>query len=192
MSSRVRLAAIVAAVVLMAMLALPAAAMAKDGIQITTSADPESLTGSGDITYTYVLTNSTASEAPTASAIASITVTDDQLGDVKYESGDTNSNGQLDTDENWVYSATANLTATTTNVGTVKGTRVSDQTEVTDSNSVTVEVTSAETTSTDTTTVVGGEIPKTATPWYNVLLLGAVLIAAGVAGLMLATRRSHA
>ena len=41
-------------------------------------------------------------------------------------------------------------------------------------------------------TVSGGVLPKTATPWYNLLLAGAVLALLGAAGLWRTTRRAHA
>jgi hypothetical protein len=41
-------------------------------------------------------------------------------------------------------------------------------------------------------TVTGGEIPTTATPWYNVLLAGAALVLIGAVGYWRTTRRIHA
>ena len=43
-----------------------------------------------------------------------------------------------------------------------------------------------------TGTVNGGKLPKTATPWYNLLLAGAVLAMLGAGGLWATTRRIHA
>jgi hypothetical protein len=191
----VRFAAVTTALLLFAMLVSPAAALAHDGLQIMKSADVESVTApGGDVTYTYVLTNTTGpdafpSETPTASAIGTITVTDDKLGDLTLESGDDNSNQQLDPGENWQYTARASLTETTTNVGTVTGTRDVDGVEVSDSSTVTVGMAAAEST---TTTTTGAAIPTTATPWYNVLVAGGVLILLGTAGAFVAVRRIDA
>lgn len=48
----------------------------------------------------------------------------------------------------------------------------------------------AGTAASETPTVNGGELPKTASPWYNLLLVGFALTALGVAGWK--TRRTHA
>lgn len=191
MRTRVRFACVVMAGALMATLAMSGVAWADGGIQIVKSSDPESLVGSGDVTYSYVLTNSTASEAPTASAIGSITVTDDKIDTVTMDpTSDTNGNGLLDEDENWTYSATAHLTATTTNVGTVTGVRVSDGATVTASNPMTVEVTKKASDTSSTTE--GGELPQTATHWYDLLVAGGVLVFVGALGTLLVLRRGHA
>jgi LPXTG-motif cell wall-anchored protein len=83
-----------------------------------------------------------------------------------------NTDNLLQPGETWIYTATANLTATTTNTATV--TAQERQATVTDTASVTVTVTR--------TTVTGGELPNTGTPWYNVLLVGAALVLIGAAG----------
>jgi LPXTG-motif cell wall-anchored protein len=72
------------------------------------------------------------------------------------------------------------LTATTTNTATV--TAMSGETAVSDTASVLVAV----------RTVTGGQIPKTATPWYNILLAGAVLMLLGAMGYWRTIRRIRA
>jgi len=52
------------------------------------------------ITYTYVVTNTGDL------ALSNVTVADDDVGYVYYQSGDENENGLLDVDEAWVYTAT--------------------------------------------------------------------------------------
>ena len=75
-------------------------------------------------TFTYVVTN------PGNVALASVTVRDDNgtAGNTAddfnatFQSGDTNSNGRLDTTETWTYQATRTVTAGQySNIGTVTG-----------------------------------------------------------------------
>lgn len=145
------------------------------GIQIRKSASPTALTsGPGSVTYTYRVTN------PGSDPLSNVVVTDNKLSPVTYVSGDVNDDGLLQSDETWIYTGTTRLTATTTNIATVRG--FSGETEVTDTSSVRVTV----------GTVTGGQIPRTATPWYNLLLAGALLILLGAVGLWRTTRRIHA
>ena len=44
---------------------------------------------------------------------------------------------------------------------------------------------------TETTTVTGEQIPKTATPWYNVLLVGAALMLIGTVGWITIKKRAR-
>jgi uncharacterized repeat protein (TIGR01451 family) len=57
------------------------------------------------ITYTYSVTNS--GDVP----LSSVSVTDNMIEDVIYQSGDTNGDGRLGTDETWTFSASHNVTA---------------------------------------------------------------------------------
>jgi hypothetical protein len=149
-------------------------AMALGGISITKSASPTALTsGPGPVTYTYRVTN------PGTVALSDVSVVDDKLSPVTYVSGDVNGDGLLQPDETWIYTGTMTLGATTTNTATATAT--SGDTTVTDTAAVTVVV----------STVTGGAIPRTATPWYGILLAGAVLVLIGAAGYWSTTRRSH-
>ena len=47
-------------------------------------------------------------------------------------------------------------------------------------------------TNNDTRTTVPGVLPNTATPWYNLLLVGAILVLVGAVGYWSATRKTHA
>jgi type VI secretion system secreted protein VgrG len=133
-------------------------------ISITKTASPTSLpAGGGTVTYTYTVTN------PGTVEFSNVTVTDNMVSPVTYVSGDTNGDEILQPGETWIYTATVNLTATTTNVATVTGTGAGIVT--TDTAPPTVQV-----------VVEGGLLPDTATPWYSLLLAGAVLMLLGVAG----------
>jgi hypothetical protein len=127
-------------------------------------------------------------------ALGNISVTDDKISTVTYVSGDANSDQMLQKTETWVYTSMMNLVEKTTNTATVTGSAnnvVVSDTAVATVNVVTMVVvtppvpsTTAPTTTAHvvTETVTGGEIPDTATPWYNLLLAGAALILIGVAG----------
>jgi len=52
------------------------------------------------ISYNYTVTN------PGNTPLSDISVTDDMIEEVTHQSGDTNENGLLDTDETWVFTAT--------------------------------------------------------------------------------------
>lgn len=148
-----------------------------EDVNITKTAAPLALTGPGSVTYTYRVTNINGEVALTG-----VTVTDDKLGSVAYSSGDTNSNGELDTNETWIYTATTNLAATTTNIATVRAT-VPNVGATADTALATVVV---------SRTISGGVLPKTGTPWYNLLLAGAALALVGAAGYWRTTRKIHA
>jgi uncharacterized repeat protein (TIGR01451 family) len=151
------------------------AAAPVSGIQITKTASPTALTsGPGSVTYTYEVSN------PGGDPLSDVVVTDDKLSPVTYVSGDANDDDLLQSDETWIYTGTMRLTATTTNTATV--TANAGDTTVSDTASVQVAV----------STVTGGELPKTATPWYNILLAGAVLMLLGAMGYWRTTRRIHA
>ena len=56
------------------------------------------------IAYTYIVTN------PGDLPLSNVSVTDDMIEDATYQSGDTNEDGRLDTDETWVFTATYYVT----------------------------------------------------------------------------------
>ena len=142
-------------------------------IFVTKAASPLTLTSAGSVTYTYRVTN------PGTVDLSSVSVTDDKVATVTFVSGDTNSDGLLQPGETWVYTSTATLRATTTNIATAVGT--GSDTRVTANAAARVVVRT------------GHEVlPKTSTPWYTLLLAGVVLALGGVAGLFVATRRVHA
>jgi hypothetical protein len=144
-------------------------------IYVSKTASPKALTsGPGWVTYTYVVTN--VGILP----LSDVSVTDDKVTAVTYVSGDTNGDHLLDPGEAWIYTARVRLYATTTNVATATGSAVAATATATATTRVTVS------------TVSGAVLPKTATPWYNILLAGAVLALIGVAGLWRTTRRVHA
>ncbi len=144
------------------------------GIHITKTASPDALTeGPDSVTYTYLVSN------PGTVDLADVTVTDDQIDDVAYVSGDANDDGLLQPNEIWVYTAEDDLDATTTNIATATGT--GGATTVNDTASTTVEV----------STVEGAVLPATATPWYSVLLAGFALAIMGAFGWWRATKKTH-
>jgi LPXTG-motif cell wall-anchored protein len=146
-------------------------------IHITKTALPATLTGPGSVTYTYRVTN------PGTNPLVDVTVTDDKLGPVTYASGDLDLDSHLDPNETWDYTATTNLTATTTNIATVRAHDDVTIADVADVASATVPV---------SRTISGGTLPKTGTPWYNLLLVGAALALLGGVGYWRTTRKIHA
>jgi uncharacterized repeat protein (TIGR01451 family) len=96
------------------------------GIAITKTADPTRLVGSGDVTYTYRVTNT--GDVPLAGVAD--TITDDTCSPVTYVRGDLDDDGLLDTpnsifedeaDETWVFTCTTLIDEDTTNVVVVTG-----------------------------------------------------------------------
>lgn len=67
------------------------------------------------ITYTNEVTN------PWIVPLSNIHVTDDKCSPINYISGDKNADSKLDTNEKWIYTCKTNLTKTTLNTVTVKG-----------------------------------------------------------------------
>jgi hypothetical protein len=151
-------------------------------IHIVKAADPsDSSSGTVSVTYTYTVTN------PGTLPLSDVSVTDDKIDTVTYVSGDTNDDHLLQPGETWIFTGTAELTATTTNIGTAHGTAEGE--EVTDAAFVRVVVRtdSGET----TTTITGGELPHTASPWYDLLLAGVVLMLLGGFGYRLVARKTR-
>jgi hypothetical protein len=112
--------------------------------------------GGGDVTYTYDVTN-TNTDAP----LSDVSVTDDKCAPVDYVSGDVNADGKLQSSETWIFSCTANLSGSTTNVATASGDFNGVSFTAKDTASVTVE--EATPTPTPTATPTPTEVP-TATP----------------------------
>jgi LPXTG-motif cell wall-anchored protein len=142
-------------------------------INVAKTASPTALTsGPGTVTFTYFLTN------PGTVALSNVSVVDNKLTTVTYVSGDLNSDKLLQPSEIWVYTGRTTLRSTTTNVATASGT--GSETVVTATASKRVGV----------STVAGGELPNTATPWYTLLLAGFVLAMIGVLGWWRTTRKT--
>ena len=148
--------------------------------------EPLALTsGQGLVTYTYKVTN------PGLVALSNVSVTDDKVSPVNYVSGDVNADNLLQPNETWIYSSHVNLAATTTNTVTAKGS-ANDMT-ATDIAIATVVVTPL---TVDTPpvpgrgTITGGQLPKTSTPWYNLLVGGVALTLTGSMGWWI-TRKIH-
>jgi len=136
-------------------------------IHVVKTASPTSLKkGPGWVTYSYRVTN------PGNVALSAVSVTDNKISGLTFVSGDTNKDGMLQPGETWVYSKRVWLKSTTTNTAIAKGTW--NGTVVTGVASARVSVTGGP--------IGSGKIPKTATPWYNLLVLGAALSLAGILG----------
>jgi type VI secretion system secreted protein VgrG len=143
-------------------------------IHVSKTASPTSLTsGSGPVTFTYFVTN------PGTIAVSNVTVSDNKLKPVTFVSGDTNGDKLLQPSEIWVYTGRATVRSTTTNVATASGN--ASGTVVTDTASRQVVV----------STVAGGELPNTATPWDGLLLAGVVLAIIGAFGWWMAVKQTN-
>ena len=97
------------------------------GIEVVKTADPTTLLGEGEVTYTYQVRNT--GNVPLSGVAERIS--DDTCSPVTYVSGDDDADGLLDTptsifedaaDETWTFTCTATVSQTTTNVVTVPGT----------------------------------------------------------------------
>jgi LPXTG-motif cell wall-anchored protein/uncharacterized repeat protein (TIGR01451 family) len=144
------------------------------GIDVSKKASPTALTsGPGAVTYTYFVSN------PGTINLSNVSVSDDKLSPVSFVSGDLNGDGLLQPYEVWVYTGRATLKSTTTNTATASGT--ASGTVVTDTGTARVAV----------STVSGGELPDTGTPWYSLLVAGLALVLVGVFGVWRTTRKIH-
>lgn len=119
--------------------------------------------GKGLVTYTYKITN------PGTMPLSNVRLTDDKISLINYVSGDVNSDALLQPEETWVYTAEDTLYQTTTNEATAKG----------DANSMTAVDISYATVVVIPTTIAGGQLPATSTPWYNIFFIGLAIILAG-------------
>jgi uncharacterized repeat protein (TIGR01451 family) len=85
-------------------------------INVIKTPEPLALTsGQGSVTYTYRVTN------PGMVALSNVSVTDDKVSPVSYVSGDVNADNLLQPYETWFYTSQMNLSTTTTNTATAKG-----------------------------------------------------------------------
>lgn len=158
-------------------------------IKVVKTPDTLELTSrGGSVKYTYKVTN------PGEIALSNVSVTDDKVSTVRYVSGDVNSDTLLQPGETWVYTSSATLTETTTNTATATGS--ANGMTATNITSATVAVVSptpttspAPTTSPVAPTVNGGRLPDTATPWFNILLVGVGLVTLGLVGFI--KKRKH-
>ena len=103
-----------------------------------TSAGPASTISVGEtnaVTYRYTVTNTGHSDVDAPK------VSDDHCSPVTYSSGDTNSDGKIQTTETWIYTcAPATLTQTTISEATASGTDGVGNTVISDSSTNTVNV----------------------------------------------------
>jgi LPXTG-motif cell wall-anchored protein/uncharacterized repeat protein (TIGR01451 family) len=143
-------------------------------IDVSKKASPTALTsGPGAVTYTYFVSN------PGTINLSNVSVSDNKLSPVTYVSGDLNSDKLLQPNEIWVYTGRATLKSTTTNTATASGT--ASGAVVTDTGTTRVVV----------STVSGGELPDTGTPWYSLLIAGLAFVLIGVFGVWRTTRKIH-
>jgi hypothetical protein len=105
----------------------------RPGIQVDKSADTGSLpAGGGNVTYTYKVTN--VGDV----ALANVAVSDDKCSPVTYSGGDADHDSKLDLSETWIFTCSADLTKTTTNVATATGWHGNTKVEDDDKATVTV------------------------------------------------------
>jgi len=133
-------------------------------INVTKTASPLALTGSGLVTFTFAVTN------PGVVALNSVNVTDDKVSPVSYVSGDVNADSLLQPGETWIFTGTSTLSETTTNIATATGS----------ANNITATATAVATVI--VTTVTGGTLPDTATRLYELFLAGVALMLVGAVG----------
>ncbi len=92
------------------------------------------------VTYSYSVSN------PGTTNLEEVKVTDDKIAIINYQSGDTNANSILEPTEVWIYTASAMINITTTNVGQVSALSNNATVVATDAHTVTLVI-EAETTS---------------------------------------------
>jgi hypothetical protein len=103
-------------------------------VNITKVVSPSSLpVGGGEVSFTYKVTN-----AGTIS-LSDVTVSDNKCSAMSGELGDRNANRLLDPSEVWIYTCRTTLIKTTTNTATV--TAYANDLKVTNSDTITVDVT---------------------------------------------------
>lgn len=147
-------------------------------INVTKIPNPLALiSGEGTVIYTYKVTN------PGVVPLSNVVLSDDKISLVNYISGDANRDEMLQPNETWTYRSQVKLSKTETNTVTAKGeangmtaidiavaTVIVTQPTITQPNIISPVVTH---------TISGGVIPKTASPWYNLLLGGVSMILLG-------------
>lgn len=84
-------------------------------IRIIKTPLPIMLLGSGEVEYTYLVSN------PGFFSLWDVELTDDKCNEMKFIDGDINSDSKLDRGEIWKYICKTTLTQTTTNTATVTG-----------------------------------------------------------------------
>jgi len=129
------------------------------------------IAGAGLVTYTYKVTN------PGMVSLSNVSLTDDKVNPVNYVSGDVNMDNLLQPDEIWIYTSQMMLNTTTTNTATAKGN--ANGMTATDIAIATVVVTPSVVVA---PTVTGGQIPKTSTPLYQLIIFGVLLALVGYLG----------
>lgn len=168
----------------------PSPTVSGPSISLTKTASLTSITQgvASTITYTYTVTNTGTGN------LTNLNVTDNQLGAISLSSTTLAAGASI--------TGTISTTLTPANTSSIVNTAIATGTPPTGPNvtanataTVTVtaptETTAAPTETTAapvTTTVTGGQIPKTSTPWYNVLLVGIVLILIGSVGWIIARK----
>jgi len=146
--------------------------------------------GSGPITYTYVVTN------VGKVALNTIWVKDDKCTSVQYVSGDTDGDISLDLNETWTYTCTKTVTQTETNVATAHGWGVGVSMDVYDTATSTVVVSApapAKVLGVSTTTVTTvPSFPNTGLPprgtgilWSVLVTFSGILLAVLISAVML-------
>ncbi|MDJ0660079.1 MAG: hypothetical protein QNJ42_11405, partial [Crocosphaera sp.] len=85
---------------------------------------PETLVGT-EVAFRYEVSNTGTAE------ITNVVLTDNRIADLTFVEGDTDGDGNLDTDETWIYSATETAgEGLITNIGTVTGLTATGQTTI--------------------------------------------------------------
>lgn len=136
-------------------------------ISVVKTASPKSLTkGPGWVTFTYRVGN------PGNVDLSQVNLSDNKISGLKLVSGDTNHDGLLQPGETWVYSKRVWMKTTTTNVAVAQGTW--NGIVYTSSAALRLLVTGGP--------IGSGAIPRTATLWYNLLLLGVLMALVGTLG----------
>ena len=85
------------------------------GISIDLQASPRSITAGEEVTYTYIIDNTGDTN------LRNINVFDTESLNIQYQSGDSDNDGWLDTNEIWVYQGTDTPTNSVTNTATASG-----------------------------------------------------------------------
>ena len=105
----------------------------RPGIHVEKTADPDSLpAGGGDVTYTYVVTNT--GDVP----LSDIDLSDDKCSPVGYVSGDENDDHKLGVKEAWTFECKQTITKDTENTVTATGRHGDTKVDDTDKARVTV------------------------------------------------------
>lgn len=90
-------------------------------IAITKTPNVSTLSGSGLVTYTYIVTNPGLATNFGSPSLSNVTVVDDKCSPAEYVSGDTNGNAHLDLSESWTYHCSSMISQTTVNTAVASG-----------------------------------------------------------------------